>query len=75
LPDVYVEKYGQSLRSHVLDVDTEIIKAYHLYNGRTGFNAFFDKNTKRYRTGVELSGSQQMILKSIRILCKFLVII
>jgi len=81
LPDVYVEKYGQSLRSHVLDVNTEVIEGtfggnrearegmpktegYHLYNSRTGFNAFFDKNTRRYKTGFQLNERQVNDLKT-----------
>merc|ERR1712222_160621 len=29
------------------------IEGYHFYNDRTGFNGFFDKNGRRYRTGFE----------------------
>lgn len=32
---------------------------YHLYNERTGFNAFFDKSGRRYITGFETNQSQK----------------
>ena len=35
------------------------IEGYHLYNDRTGFNAFFDKNGRRYRTGFEANAGQR----------------
>ena len=35
------------------------IEGYHLYNDRTGFNAFFDKNGKLYRTGFEANTGQR----------------
>ena len=35
------------------------IEGYHLYNDRTGFNCFFDKNGRRYRTGFETKPGQK----------------
>lgn len=35
------------------------IEGYHLYNDRTGFNAFFDKNGRLYRTGFEANAGQR----------------
>ena len=40
------------------------IEGYHLYNDRTGFNAFFDKNGRRYRTGFETNRSQKIDIKT-----------
>jgi hypothetical protein len=40
------------------------IEGYHLYNDRTGFNAFFDKNGRRYRTGFEANRSQKIDIKT-----------
>lgn len=40
------------------------IEGYHLYNDRTGFNGFFDKNGRRYRTGFEINKSQEIDLKT-----------
>ena len=35
------------------------IEGYHLYNDRTGFNAFFDKNGRRFRTGFKPNADQK----------------
>jgi hypothetical protein len=35
------------------------IQGYHLYNDRTGFNAFFDKNGRRFRTGFNTNAGQK----------------
>jgi hypothetical protein len=40
------------------------IEGYHLYNDRTGFNAFFDKNGNRYRTGFQANRSQKTDIKT-----------
>ena len=40
------------------------IQGYHLYNDKTGFNAFFDKNKKLYRTGFEANRSQKIDIKT-----------
>ena len=40
------------------------IEGYHLYNDKTGFNAFFDKNGRRYRTGFEINRSQKIDIKT-----------
>ncbi len=40
------------------------IEGYHLYNDRTGFNGFFDKNGRRYRTGFETNRSQKIDIKT-----------
>lgn len=36
------------------------IEGYHLYNDRTGFNSFFDKNGRRYRTGFKTNLGQKI---------------
>ena len=40
------------------------IQGYHLYNDKTGFNAFFDKNRRLYRTGFEANRSQKIEIKT-----------
>ena len=40
------------------------IEGYHFYNDRTGFNGFFDKNGRRYRTGFETNRSQKIDIKT-----------
>jgi hypothetical protein len=35
------------------------IEGYHLYNDKTGFDAFFDKNGRRYRTGMNANAGQR----------------
>ena len=40
------------------------IQGYHLYNDKTGFNAFFDKNRRLYRTGFEANRSQKIDIKT-----------
>lgn len=35
------------------------IEGYHLDNDKTGFNTFFDKNGRRYRTGFKLNAGQR----------------
>jgi hypothetical protein len=42
---------------------TPKIQGYHLYNDKTGFNAFFDMNGRQYRTGMKASNAQQKDLK------------
>ena len=40
------------------------IEGYHLYNSKTGFDAFFDKNGKQYRTGMETNRGQKIDIKT-----------
>jgi len=40
------------------------IEGYHLYNDRTGFNGFFDKNGRAYRTGFQTNRSQRIDIKT-----------
>jgi hypothetical protein len=40
------------------------IEGYHLYNDKTGFNAFFDKNGRRYRTGMKANRGQSIDIKT-----------
>jgi hypothetical protein len=35
------------------------IENYHLYNDKNGFDAFFDKNGRRYRTGMKANAGQR----------------
>jgi hypothetical protein len=39
------------------------IEGYHLYNKKTGFNCFFDKNGRRYRTGFMTNKGQKTDIK------------
>lgn len=43
---------------------TSKVNGYHFYNTRTGFNAFFDKSGRRYRTGFNTKPSQQKDISS-----------
>ena len=43
---------------------TPKIEGYHLYNDSTGFNTFFDKNGRRYRTSFETNRSQKIDIKT-----------
>ena len=40
------------------------IEGYHFYNDKTGFNGFFDRNGRRYRTGFEPNRSQKIDIKT-----------
>lgn len=40
------------------------IEGYHLYNYNTGFDAFFDKNGRRYPTGMEANRGQKIDIKT-----------
>ena len=40
------------------------IEGYHLYNDKTGFNSFFDRNGKQYRTGFETNRRQRIDIKT-----------
>jgi len=40
------------------------IEGYHLYNDKTGFDAFFDKNGRQYRTGMEANRGQKIDIKT-----------
>ena len=36
------------------------IEGYHFYNEKTGFNAFFDSNGRRFRTGFKANRGQKI---------------
>jgi len=42
---------------------TPKIEGYHLYNYKTGFDAFFDRNGRRYRTRMKARGDQRNNIK------------
>ena len=42
----------------------KIVEGYHLYNEKTGLDFSFDKNGRRYRTGMRLNTGQQKDLKT-----------
>jgi len=42
---------------------TPKFEGYHLYNDKTEFDAFFDRNGRRYRTGMKASDAQQNDIK------------
>lgn len=56
------------LISEYIQVDNLIsvvdIEGYHLYNDKIGFDAFFDKNQRRYRTGMIANESQKIDIQT-----------
>ena len=54
---------AEPARAKNTDFLTEV-EGYHLFNKKTGFNAFFDKNGRRFRTGFKISDRQRRDLKN-----------
>lgn len=60
------EFHGSEIEFQSLEIqfrDSIEIEGYHLYNDKTGFDAFFDKNGRRYRTGMKVNRKQKIDIK------------